>query len=107
MYGEKPCISDAVKSCLSIEMGSSQVYFGFLLCHPTSQICIQEPFGSSPQSALDGAKLLIKAVNSVQLPSHHEWAAANPQLDDESGSQYLDRILQYASLLCSKSVIIN
>jgi hypothetical protein len=58
---------------------------------------IQEPFGCSPQSALEGAKLLIRAVNSVQLPPHHEWASANPQLDSESGSNYMDRILQYAS----------
>ena len=63
----------------------------------------QEPFGGSPESALEGAKLLVKAVNSVQLPPHHEWASANPQLDTENGSDFLDRILQYASC-CSRLV---
>jgi hypothetical protein len=43
---------------------------------------------------LEGAKLLVKAVNSVQLLPHHEWAAENPQLESESGNEFLDRILQ-------------
>jgi hypothetical protein len=54
----------------------------------------QEPFGGTSESALEGAKLLVKAVNSVQLPPHHEWASENPQLETENGSDFLDRILQ-------------
>ena len=71
---------------------------------PTFVISLQAPFGGSPQSALEGAKLVVKAVNSVQLPPHHQWAAEHPQLDGESGSDYLDRILQcvahVAVLIC-------
>lgn len=81
-------------ACLSRWPGRRSV-LAISLRSPTFVIFIQEPFGVSPQSALEGAKLLIKAVNSVQLPLHHEWALANPQLDTETGSDYMDRILQY------------
>eukprot|EP00405_Crypthecodinium_cohnii_P000440 CAMPEP_0194764982 /NCGR_PEP_ID=MMETSP0323_2-20130528/24269_1 /TAXON_ID=2866 ORGANISM="Crypthecodinium cohnii, Strain Seligo" /NCGR_SAMPLE_ID=MMETSP0323_2 /ASSEMBLY_ACC=CAM_ASM_000346 /LENGTH=243 /DNA_ID=CAMNT_0039693351 /DNA_START=76 /DNA_END=807 /DNA_ORIENTATION=+ len=50
---------------------------------------------SSSKTLLTCAKITLKAMNSLDLPSSVEWGHKYPQETDESGSDYMERLARY------------
>lgn len=91
---ELPRIEAALKSFLSLKMAEGLTVADVAGQAPASSSA-QASVGPASARALQGcARVLLRTLNALELPSSPEWGLRHPQ-GDESGGDYMDRLGHY------------
>jgi len=86
LMADTPRISDAMKNYIS--------YLGATGFTASDSGAVAAPQLDMAQ-LMTSAKIALKLINSHELKSSSEWAEANPQGDDESGSDRIEALTRY------------